>query len=55
MNSLLEDDYVRPERNDIVIEDNVNKSSKYRKNSFKKTLLDSPEDYEDFSHDIKAF
>jgi len=43
MNSLLEEDFIRADRNDIVMEDNLHKTSKLRKNSYRKnTYYDSP-------------
>jgi hypothetical protein len=51
-NSFIEDDYVRPERSDVVVEDFNNLiSSRFRKNSIRKSNLESPiEDGDDFSN-----
>lgn len=51
-NSLVEDDYIRAERNDVVVEDFNNLvGSRMRKNSVRKSVLDSPfEEGEDFSY-----
>jgi hypothetical protein len=42
--SLREDDYVRAERNDVVVEDFNPGISRMRKNSFRKSIIDSPLD-----------
>ncbi len=51
-NSFMEDDYVRPERSDVVVEDFNNMiSSRFRKNSARKNNFESPiEDGDEFSN-----
>lgn len=51
-NSFIEDDYFRPERSDVVVEDFNNLiSSRFRKNSIRKSHLESPiEDRDEFSN-----
>lgn len=57
MNSLVEDDFIRVDRNDIVVEDNNLFNSRLRKNSYqrKANIFDSPDDNEDFTNEIKMF
>ena len=51
-NSFMEDDYVRPERSDVVVEDFNNMiSSRFHKNSARKNNFESPiEDGDEFSN-----